>query len=89
MPELIEAANLSHYGKIYLFGSILKCSSCASDIDLLVVYNKGEIIESLKINLSELSLRYPLDITYMTANEERQFKFIENQGAVSIEDLAP
>ncbi len=51
------------------------------------MYRKGVDISALKAKLNALSIYYPLDITDMTELEEREFNFLEQQGAVVLSEV--
>jgi predicted nucleotidyltransferase len=68
--------------KWYFFGSYLKCNPGLSDIDLLIVYKSEEKLPNLKTDLEQLELQYPLDITFLNENEEKELDFINTVNAV-------
>lgn len=68
-------------GKVYLFGSILQGKPCISDIDILVVYDSEDGLSELKNKFLNLGLNVPIDLIYMTSNEERYLNFVVRENA--------
>lgn len=75
--------------EIFIFGSLLSDRETVNDIDVLVVYASTEGLSAIKCFLNQLGLRVPLDVTYMSAEEERGFQFVKQQGAIAVEVLWP
>jgi len=71
----------------YIFGSILTKCNCISDVDILVVYRDLEKLALVKKAFSLIKAHFPLEIVFMTTNEEQEFRFIETQGAQPLEDF--
>ncbi|NEN89656.1 MAG: hypothetical protein F6K48_12385 [Okeania sp. SIO3H1] len=86
LPVLVKLQSTSPRINIYLFGSILK-ETLIADIDILVVYNSVSDLVVPREALNRISLSLPLDVVYMTTEEEKQFDFIESQDAILINDL--
>ncbi|NEP78887.1 MAG: hypothetical protein F6K39_12335 [Okeania sp. SIO3B3] len=86
LPVLMKVQSTSPRINIYLFGSILK-ETLIADIDILVVYNSVSDLVVPREALNRISLSLPLDVVYMTKEEEKQFDFIESQDAILINDL--
>ena len=69
------------YDKLYLFGSILESDKHSNDIDILLLYSvfpakmQENIIQIYKY-LEGMS-GYPLDITVLSFEEEKDTKFID------------
>jgi translation initiation factor IF-2 len=70
--------------QIYLFGSILKDEKQCTDIDILVVSTSETVPRQLREEMEHLNELHPVDILIMTKNEEKQFMFIKEQGAVPV-----
>ena len=70
----------------YLFGSILT-SNYPNDIDILILYDNPNDILLFKKCIKPDSLNFPLDILYLTFEEEKQFNFIQEQNAIKIFSL--
>ncbi|NER02827.1 MAG: nucleotidyltransferase domain-containing protein [Okeania sp. SIO3C4] len=83
---MVKLQSTSPRINIYLFGSILK-ETLIADIDILVVYNSVSDLVAPREALNRISLSLPLDVVYMTTEEEKQFDFIESQDAILINDL--
>ncbi|MFZ6640958.1 nucleotidyltransferase domain-containing protein [Undibacterium sp. TC4M20W] len=80
----MDAATAFTGGKIYLFGSILTSKPQVSDVDILVVYESVNGLAELKEHFSSLGLMAPIDVIYMTTNEEIYLDFIRKQNATLI-----
>lgn len=74
-------------GRIYLFGSLLKGHPTISDVDVLVVYDSEDGVSEVKAHLSTLGLFVPIDVLFMSFSEERYLNFVEEQGAVLMEQV--
>lgn len=68
----------------YLFGSILRSSLTANDIDILIVYQEPEHLKTIKQSFTSLETCYPLHLTYLTYSEEQEFNFVVEQKAEKI-----
>ena len=68
---------------IYLFGSYLKSSKWA-DLDFLVVYRNYEDVKKLREVFSRHFQHTPLDLNFMTQEEEGYFNFISQTNAQQI-----
>lgn len=77
----------SYSDDIYLFGSILKNKNVINDIDLLILYESQDELLEKKNKLNELSVYYPLDIYYMSLDEEIELDFINKVSAVKLKDM--
>ena len=77
----------SYSDDIYLFGSILKNKNVIYDIDLLILYESQDELLKKKNDLNQLSVYYPLDIYYMSLDEEIELDFINKVGAVQLKDI--
>lgn len=74
----------------YLFGSILY-SNLPNDIDLIIVYNKGEIsIQDILLLRKYLycsffnEFKITLDITLLTKQEEKSLNFVQTEKAIPL-----
>ncbi|HIF9391827.1 TPA: nucleotidyltransferase domain-containing protein [Photobacterium damselae] len=71
-----------HLGiKFYLFGSILQSGRITNDVDILVIYDGPEEPAHVREVLHDLSHRYPLDLYFMTNEEESDLDFINRTSA--------
>ena len=70
------------FEKVYIFGSILKQDCHSNDIDILLLYSKtspemlrnvSQIIENIEQKTS-----YPLDVTVLSFEEEKELHFIDS-----------
>lgn len=68
---------------IYLFGSYL-WSELWSDLDFIVIYKKYDDICLIKEFFFHKLNEIPLDITFMTMEEEKHFNFIKETKAKKI-----
>jgi hypothetical protein len=68
----------------YVFGSILTNPKKAMDIDILIIYENQVQLEIIKQEFKLMAKKYPLHINYFTFSEEREFNFIEQQGAQKV-----
>lgn len=77
----------SYSDDIYLFGSVLKNKNVINDIDLLILYESEDELLEKKSNLNELSVYYPLDIYYMSLDEELELNFINKVTALQLKNI--
>lgn len=70
--------------KIYLFGSSLQIGLFQSDIDLLIVYNRPEEPMILRMKLKKIINKLPIDLIFLTQEEERELDFINKVNAKEI-----
>lgn len=68
---------------IYLFGSYLNSENWA-DLDFLVIYKHYDDIHNIKEIFFNKMFDIPLDITFMSEEEERFFNFIIETNAQQI-----
>lgn len=68
---------------IYLFGSYLYSKNWA-DLDVLIIYKDYEDISMIKKVFSRNLLNTPLDINFMTEEEEIFYNFINQTNAQQI-----
>ena len=68
----------------YLFGSLLKDPKKANDVDVLIVYENQNHLQTIKQEFKLLAQKYPLHISYFTFSEEKEFNFIDEQKAEKI-----
>lgn len=85
--RLLAIQNTWPMVQIYLFGSILKVKEPCSDIDILVVSTSERVPRQLRNDIELLNEFHPVDILFMTSNEEKQFMFIKEQEAVSVHKI--
>ncbi len=86
--EIIKLANkLECKGEIlewYVFGSFLHSPKKAKDLDILVIYENISSAKEARKSLGDILLRHPIDLIFMTREEEKQFDFIRTQYAKKI-----
>lgn len=70
--------------KWYLFGSCLNGDPKAKDIDILVVYSSPKSVKEIRKRIQPLELQRPMDIIYMSEDEERELSFIQSEFCVEI-----
>jgi len=68
----------------YLFGSLLRQEALSSDVDLLIIYQCGVDAGKLRIKLSAMCLRLPIDLLLLREDEESELGFIVEQSAMCI-----
>ena len=83
--SLIKVArNLDEEGHVlswYIFGSYLRIEKHAKDLDILILYEHVQSPSIVRENLNNISLYHPLDLIFMTNDEEQGFDFINQQQA--------
>jgi len=72
---------------VYIFGSVIY-SNLPNDIDVLIVYSDMHELPTIKHQLVQMSLEYPLDIYYMTPEEVKELDFINVTQAIELSSLA-
>lgn len=77
----LEILNVDCY--IYLFGSYLYSEKWA-DLDVLIIYKDYEDIFMIKEVFSRNLLNTPLDLNFMTEEEENFYNFITQTNAQQI-----
>ena len=60
----------------YIFGSFLDSSEHANDIDILIIYKSNFSPKIVRNYLAEFFNYYPLDLLFMTVDEEKELNFI-------------
>lgn len=70
----------------YLFGSTLHNREQCRDVDLLIIYDHEDILQArlLLEALEDCSMPQPLDLVILSAKEEAEMKFIENERAILV-----
>jgi predicted nucleotidyltransferase len=68
----------------YLFGSLLRKEAVPSDIDLLIVYQFDHEALSLRLGLSEICARLPIDLLLLREDEELELNFVKGKSAKCI-----
>lgn len=82
LAEIVEAVEgVPARGRLqaYLFGSALRAESAWSDIDILVVCEAEEDGQLTRDTMSDLCMRYPIDLVIMAVEEEVEFDFIRSE----------
>jgi hypothetical protein len=54
---------------------------------MLVVYQPGADVPSIRKKIEPHALRFPLDVTYMSETEEKEFNFIQEQRAKPLQNV--
>ncbi|MFT7404680.1 nucleotidyltransferase domain-containing protein [Zhongshania sp.] len=86
LNEYIQKNQLKKFkSRLYLFGSIIQSNKNISDVDLLITYEDTQELQGLKKMINALEHRLPLDVIYMSIEEEEEFNFIIQQRAVKFE----
>lgn len=68
---------------IYIFGSYLNSENWA-DLDILIIYKNYDDVAIIKEILFYSLLDIPLDLNFMTKEEEKYFNFINKTNAKQI-----
>jgi predicted nucleotidyltransferase len=68
----------------YVFGSLLRQDAIHSDVDLLIVYQCGVEVRKLRMKLSAICLRLPIDLLLLREDEEAELDFVDEQAAMCI-----
>ena len=71
----------SEFEKVYVFGSILKKDKHPNDIDILLLYSSFSFnilknISEIKVTIEQKTF-YPVDITALSFEEEKEMGFID------------
>jgi len=69
---LKEVANI----EVYLFGSLLTKVKPSCDIDLLIIYKENHQPKTIRKILHEVMYELPLDLIFLTNEEEKELDFI-------------
>ena len=64
-----------------MFGSVLRNSRMANDVDILIIYKDENQIPIIKQEFQSLEKVYPLHLNYFTFEEEKELNFITEQKA--------
>lgn len=78
-----ELQTLKIHCDIYLFGSYLYSDNWA-DLDVLIIYRYYEDVPTIKKVFSKNLLHTPLDLNFMTNEEEKIYNFINQTNAQKI-----
>lgn len=84
---LFYAEHISRSGSAatwYLFGSIIRSTYSARDVDLLVVCDNHDTATMVRGILRRPCLCIPLHIVLLTTEEETELGFIESEDCVEI-----
>jgi len=65
----------------FIFGSYLHLEKQAKDLDVLILYRLEQSPAIVRTSLNKISIHHPLDLIFMTDDEEREFDFINQQEA--------
>ena len=68
----------------YLFGSVLRRNSPNRDIDVLILYENWEDVALIRKRLEARQLERPLDLLFLTFEEEAELGFIQSEACVEI-----
>ncbi|WP_157439169.1 hypothetical protein [Agreia sp. Leaf244] len=71
--------------EILVFGSLISSIGSFADLDLLVVYDSLEEVDSLASVLDAELPAESIDLTAMSRSEDRESNFRRNSGAVTVE----
>ena len=86
--QVIQIANkFESRGEVlfwYLFGSYLRSPHTAKDLDILIIYEDIKSPKEVRLLLNSSSIKHPIDLIFMTKEEEEGFNFIEMQSAEQV-----
>lgn len=74
------------YFDAYMFGSTI--NGVGHDIDILIVGQSGELLSTLKAEISMVSKELPLDVLYMLPSEAVETDFINSEGCIQLSFVA-
>lgn len=66
--------------RIYIFGSYLYSKTWA-DVDFIIIYRDIKDIHKIKTIYFNLLKDYPIDLTFMSMEEEKFYNFIQQTNA--------
>lgn len=69
----------------YYFGSILSDKTSIGDIDLLVVCDRDEDCQRIRLELAPICSRFPIHLQLMTVAEEKEVDFIRTVNAIKVD----
>jgi predicted nucleotidyltransferase len=70
--------------QIYAFGSILRKTNNISDVDIVIVYESEADLGNIKRVLESFGRMIPLDVLYMSFEEEIELNFLAQQRAINV-----
>lgn len=82
--EILRVSVLVPSVKWYIFGSLLRRPRQAADIDILVIYRSDDAAETIRRELREISIRFPIHLLFLSECEEVELQFVESQRCVPI-----
>ncbi len=75
---------LAAHVKIYAFGSSFWKKNNISDVDIVIIYKSGANLSDVKRVIDSVGRMIPLDVLYMTTEEEIELNFLAGQGATDV-----
>jgi len=86
--EILDSiSKFNNTENIYIFGSFIHNNKKFNDIDILILYESELELLSIKGEIENFSICYPLDVYYMTFKEEKELDFINIVNAIRIKKL--
>jgi hypothetical protein len=68
----------------YLFGSALRTLEHAKDIDIVVLCGNKDAVATVRQELADACVRFPLHLCLLTSDEEAELGFIGAEGCVQL-----
>ena len=82
--EILRVSKLIRDAEWYLFGSLLREPLQAIDIDILILYRSDDTAETIRSELREVTLRFPIHLLFLSECEEAELHFIDSERCVPI-----
>jgi predicted nucleotidyltransferase len=68
----------------YLFGSCIKTYHLATDIDLLIIYDKADEADQIRKSLDAFAKKHPIHLVLLSDDEESESQFIASTACQKI-----
>lgn len=68
--------------EFYLFGSFTKRDGHYGDVDVLIIYDSFERINSVRFDFKNINTFENFDLMFLSIDEEKEMKFIEKVKAI-------
>jgi predicted nucleotidyltransferase len=68
----------------YLFGSFIVTDKKCGDIDILIIYETTEHINSIRNDFKNITTFEHFDLMFLSFDEEKELKFIEKAKAIRL-----
>ena len=68
----------------YLFGSFTVADIQCGDVDVLIIYDTTEYINSVRSDFKNINTFEHFDLMFLSLDEERELKFVEKVKAIKL-----